>query len=474
MQSKLLDLEVTSLSQNFGIQQEQNSCYSTLDMTETSSARQDPLEEPTASNNVEGTAETLEAMLNRHRAEQRDLNNKIAAMRKSIPKSNKQKKREMTSRISDMEYHLRKRHEEELRALKGESVEEVALDDGISLERLNALTVEEEPMAPLPSPANSATPTKKPNRNKLRKERKEAEMQRLRDEAEKEAENQVDYAAVESAAINELLVPMKLKLQEITADGHCLYNAVANQLKERYNDQTTYKDLREAAAAYMRDHPDDFLPFLYKDDGDMYSSEDFQKYCDDVEKTARWGGQLEILALSRAKQLPIHIVQMGSPVLKINDEEFPGKAPLKLAGVEHIYNKHFKGLQTKVGYTGGDAQHAEYHKVKSGSTQHAEAVQIQFDPTQISYEDLVEFFYKMHDPTTENAQGPDVGSQYRSAIFYHSPEQRTIAEAVTARVQEQHYKDSKIATEIAAASEFYDAETYHQSYLANNPEGYAR
>ncbi|KAG0169373.1 OTU domain-containing protein 6A [Apophysomyces sp. BC1021] len=286
-------------------------------MAEISNAHSENPKDLSISANVQETAETLDSMLNRHRAEQRDLNNKIAGLRKTVPKSNKQKKREMTSRISDMEYHLKMRHEEELRALQGEPDEQ---DDGISLERLNALIVEEEPVAPLPSP--SVQP-KKTNRNKLRKERKEAEMQRLRDEAEKEAENQVDYAAVENEAINELLVPMKLKVEE-----------------------TTYKELREAAASYMRGHPDDFIPFLYKDDGDMYSSEDFQQYCDDLEKTARWGGQLEILALSRAKQVPIHVVQMGSPVLKINDEEFPDKAPLKLAYHKHLYSlgAHYNSL----------------------------------------------------------------------------------------------------------------------------------
>lgn len=112
-------------------------------------------------------------------------------------------------------------------------------------------------------------------------------------------------------------------------------------------------------------------------------------------------------------------------------------------------------------------------KVCSGNTGHAEACQIEFDPTKTSYETLVEFFYKTHDPTTANRQGPDVGTQYRSAIFYHSPEQKSLAEHVTKQTQEKLdreknlYSGDKIVTEIVEAGEWYDAEDYHQKYLVS-------
>ncbi|KAG1474163.1 hypothetical protein G6F56_000511 [Rhizopus delemar] len=143
-------------------------------------------------------------------------------------------------------------------------------------------------------------------------------------------------------------------------------------------------------------------------------------------------------------------------------------------GVEHIYNKHFQqfGIQTKVGYTGGHTLNPDYRSVCSGTTHHAEAVEIDFDPEKISFDILVEFFYKMHDPTTEDSQGPDIGTEYRSAIFYHSPEQKSIAQRVTAEVQEKHYKGNKIVTEIVPASIFYSAESYHQHYLTKHPGGY--
>ncbi|KAI7894309.1 uncharacterized protein EV154DRAFT_415305 [Mucor mucedo] len=143
-------------------------------------------------------------------------------------------------------------------------------------------------------------------------------------------------------------------------------------------------------------------------------------------------------------------------------------------GVEHIFLKYFKqdGIKTKVGYIGGDTPNPGYKEVCSGKSNHAEALEITFDPKKVSYATLVDFFYSTHDPTTVNAQGPDRGSQYRSAIFYHSPEQKSIAEKVTAEVQEKHLKGKKIVTEIVPAGVFYDAEAYHQNYLNDNPSGY--
>ncbi len=102
----------------------------------------------------------------------------------------------------------------------------------------------------------------------------------------------------------------------------------------------------------------------------------------------------------------------------------------------------------------------------------AESLQMTFDPEKLSYTTLLQFFYKMHDPTTKNRQGMDTGTQYRSAIFYHSPEQKTQAEEVTKKVQEQWWKKGTITTEILEAGQWWDAEDYHQLYLDNNPGGY--
>ncbi|KAF9431449.1 Peptide-methionine (S)-S-oxide reductase [Entomortierella beljakovae] len=147
-------------------------------------------------------------------------------------------------------------------------------------------------------------------------------------------------------------------------------------------------------------------------------------------------------------------------------------------GVEKAFQKFYKDetITTSVGYTGGIDTNPNYKKVCSGSSKdsnHAEALRIVYTPNEkINYPNLVEFFYRMHDPTTVNSQGPDVGTQYRSAIFFHSPEQEQIAKKVTAEVQEKHYQGKKIVTEIIGAGEWFDAEEYHQKYLDKNPGGY--
>ncbi|KAH7034544.1 peptide methionine sulfoxide reductase MsrA [Microdochium trichocladiopsis] len=149
-------------------------------------------------------------------------------------------------------------------------------------------------------------------------------------------------------------------------------------------------------------------------------------------------------------------------------------------GVEHIYRKHFKDAKNggglydaRVGYTGGTTSNPTYRDVCSGTTGHAEALQITFDPTKISYRELIEFLYKTHDPTTANRQGNDRGTQYRSAIFFHSPQQEAIAREVTEQVQAaQWFGSSPITTEIKPATQWYDAEDGHQLYLERNPHGY--
>ncbi|KAK8198643.1 Peptide methionine sulfoxide reductase [Zalaria obscura] len=144
-------------------------------------------------------------------------------------------------------------------------------------------------------------------------------------------------------------------------------------------------------------------------------------------------------------------------------------------GVEHLYRQHFDKdqlLDARVGYCGGDTKDPSYRAVCSGRTGHAEALQITFNPSKVSYRTLLEFLYKMHDPTTKDRQGPDTGSQYRSAIFYHDAEQEKVAREVTAKVQEQWWKDGKVVTEILPAGQWWDAEKYHQLYLEKNPGGY--
>jgi peptide-methionine (S)-S-oxide reductase len=138
--------------------------------------------------------------------------------------------------------------------------------------------------------------------------------------------------------------------------------------------------------------------------------------------------------------------------------------------------RELRGVKSVVsGYAGGTRANPSCEQVCTGATGHAEVVQITFDPQQISYQDLLEVFFSVHDPTTLNRQGGDVGTQYRSVIFAHSPEQRAIAERTIAEVDARKIWDDPIVTQIADAAPFYPAEEYHQNYYVKNPnQGYCR
>lgn len=138
---------------------------------------------------------------------------------------------------------------------------------------------------------------------------------------------------------------------------------------------------------------------------------------------------------------------------------------LQLRGVERVDS----------GYAGGSTENPSYEEVCTGQTGHAEVVQISYDADVISFRDLLDVFFTIHDPTTLNRQGGDVGTQYRSAIFYHSPEQKQIAEEVIRELEAENTWDAAIVTEVVPLTRFYPAEEYHREYYERNPQaGYCR
>ena len=161
-------------------------------------------------------------------------------------------------------------------------------------------------------------------------------------------------------------------------------------------------------------------------------------------------------------------------VSQTNDHAAPGLQQATLAGgcfwcLEAVYVE-LRGVSKVVsGYAGGSVRNPSYRQVCSGSTGHAEVVQITFDPNVVSYRELLEIFFTIHDPTTLNRQGADVGTQYRSAIFYHDEEQRRIATEVIAELSAQKLWPNPIVTQVAPLDTFYPAEEYHQNYFADNP-----
>lgn len=134
-------------------------------------------------------------------------------------------------------------------------------------------------------------------------------------------------------------------------------------------------------------------------------------------------------------------------------------------GVEEAFRTLNGVISTRAGYTGGRFRNPSYEDVCSGRTGHAEAVEIEFNPEKISYPALLDIFWKIHDPTTPNRQGPDVGEQYRSAIFFHDKQQEQEAQASKRKLEESNTYKGAIVTQIMPAEEFYEAETYHQQYL---------
>ena len=141
-------------------------------------------------------------------------------------------------------------------------------------------------------------------------------------------------------------------------------------------------------------------------------------------------------------------------------------------GMEEILRKIPGVLDTAVGYSGGTTENPTYSDVCSGDTGHAEAIRVEFDSARLTYEELLNYFFRMHDPTTPNRQHNDVGTQYRSAIFYTSEAQRKTAEDVKARWDKSGKFRRPVVTEVTRAGTFHPAEEYHQKYLVKNPGGY--
>ena len=137
-------------------------------------------------------------------------------------------------------------------------------------------------------------------------------------------------------------------------------------------------------------------------------------------------------------------------------------------GVEAVFRQTNGVKDAAVGYAGGKTENPTYEDVCSDATDHAEVVEVVFDPSEVSYAELLDVFWRNHDPTTRNRQGPDVGSQYRSVVFYHSPEQKAAAEAKLAELEKSGRFRRRIVTQIEPGPPFYRAEEYHQQYLAKH------
>jgi peptide-methionine (S)-S-oxide reductase len=178
-----------------------------------------------------------------------------------------------------------------------------------------------------------------------------------------------------------------------------------------------------------------------------------------------------ILACGAGQSKPTQVSETKELPMKTDTATFAAGC---FWGVQAEFDKVKGVVQTTVGYTGGHTEHPTYRDVCSDTTGHAEAVQVVFDPTVVTYEQLLDKFWSIHDPTTPNRQGPDVGSQYRSVIFYRSPEQKSAAVASKEKLEQAHRFPRPIVTEIVPAAKFWPAEEYHQKYFQKHGGGSCR
>uniref|UniRef100_A0A6P7GBG7 ubiquitinyl hydrolase 1 n=1 Tax=Diabrotica virgifera virgifera TaxID=50390 RepID=A0A6P7GBG7_DIAVI len=272
---------------------------------------------------------TEEDLLKKHRQEKKDLQSKIQALKKTVPKGDKKKKKEITEEIAKLELELDEKHRKEL----GES--------NICSEQLNISTEngeeDESEMTEDQTVENGINSTRisraQKRRNKKELEAKERE-KRILEQAEK---NKEGPRIVETNAIKQVLKTMNLKLHNIPADGNCLYLAVNHQLQVTGRPTKSVNDLRKVTADFMRQNKDDFLPFMCNelDESEVVSEEQFENYCKDVATTKLWGGQLELRALSNILTCPIKVIQAAGPPT-LQGEQFKGQE-LILTYHRHLY-----------------------------------------------------------------------------------------------------------------------------------------
>ncbi|CAG8458014.1 9819_t:CDS:2 [Paraglomus occultum] len=292
--------------------------------------------------------ESYDDLISRHKNERKQLISRITALKKSA--GNKKRKKEIQAEVAKLENDLQERHKQEIKEHQmkyGVMNEDKKKEDNnsdqdesneditdILLARINAKQVEESPRQPAPPPQQDRR--KKQSRRQRRQERRRLEMQ---DQDSDEAADQVNKQEIEKNAMAELTKSMGLTIKEIAPNGHCLYNAISDQLLLQHNIPIDYKQLRGKVAAYMRENSDDFLPYLASQTGEICSKEQFEEYCNGIENTAVWGGDLEISAIAKLYKIPIHVVQVGAPLLKFSDDEFRDKEPIFLS-----YHKYMYGL----------------------------------------------------------------------------------------------------------------------------------
>ncbi|KAJ0054949.1 hypothetical protein NL108_008658, partial [Boleophthalmus pectinirostris] len=235
---------------------------------------------------------------------------KIQSMKNAVPKNDKKRRKQMTEEIAKLEADLNQKQEEELKNLKSSDIKVEQITNEVE-----TLTVDSEQQE---ESKHRVTKAQK-RRDKKAAQEKERES-RI---AEAEVENLLGERHQEGLKLAQKLAQQQLQIKEISSDGHCMYRAIEDQLTQKSlsGGAMNVKELRCRTAEHMRSNMDDFWPFLTNPNtGDLLTTEEFEKYCSDVEHTSAWGGQLELRALTHILQLPIEVVQADSTTIKIGEE----------------------------------------------------------------------------------------------------------------------------------------------------------
>ncbi|XP_029447513.1 deubiquitinase OTUD6B isoform X2 [Rhinatrema bivittatum] len=260
---------------------------------------------------------------------------KIQGMKNAVPKNDKKRRKQLTEDVARLEAEMDERHSQEVEQLKLEASQETEVESVANgIEKLEF--------------EDNEKPVQQSRLTKAQKRRdKKAALEKEREEriAEAEIENLSGVRHLENQKLGQMLVGRGLQIKQVPSDGHCMYRAVEDQLKKR-GSILTLAQLRSQTAQYMRGHAEDFLPFLINPNtGNMYTPEEFEKYCDDIVSTPAWGGQLELRALSHILQTPIEVVQADSSPIVVG-EEYSSK-PIILVYMRHAYGlgEHYNSVE---------------------------------------------------------------------------------------------------------------------------------
>lgn len=277
--------------------------------------------------------ESEEEILQRHRKEQRQLVEKTTSMKKGASKSTR---KQINKQIIELEDSLKFKQQQELKQLLGEE-EELSPEELLAQMDINKK--EETIETTVLEPQQGA---KKRNRQKERLAKRQAKFDEMTQEAANEALNQIDYRQIELDGLEIKCKELNVRQFDIKSDGHCLFNSISDQLLQRHGIKVGYLDLRKEAGEYIRKNKDDFIPFLFNEQtGEL---EDIDEYIESIITTARWGSDLEVLALSKVYNCPISVLQNDQPIHLTNKDGVNDE--LKLVYYKYIFGlgEHYGSL----------------------------------------------------------------------------------------------------------------------------------